>query len=51
MPRHGNWLIVAIPIILLGWWIVWTKPACRDGYIAQWSPFGSGWNCVAGYKP
>jgi hypothetical protein len=29
---------------------IWTKPACRDGYLASLF-FADGWVCVPGYKP
>ena len=35
-------------LIILGM-AIWTKPACRDGYLA--SMFVDGWVCVPGYRP
>ena len=43
----GGALFVALAFML---YLIWTKPDCRDGYVATVLPF-NGWGCVPGYKP
>jgi hypothetical protein len=44
------WYILFIFICLGMFYLDWTKPVCTSGYVPT-VLFGSGWNCVPGYKP
>jgi hypothetical protein len=48
MQSRSTFFAVIGCLIILGM-AIWTKPACREGYIASLS--FDGWACVPGYKP
>jgi hypothetical protein len=50
MSKRDYWVLAVIFIVVCGWWVIWNKPTCRDGFVRLFGPF-DGWNCVSGYKP
>jgi hypothetical protein len=48
MQHKSTFFILLGCLVVLGM-MIWTKPACRDDYLA--SMFFDGWACVPGYKP
>jgi hypothetical protein len=45
--KQRLWLSLALIAVLFCFWLLLTKPMCRDGFVAT---FGAraGWRCVAG---
>ena len=45
--KQRLWFSLALIAVLFCFWLLMTKPMCRDGFVAT---FGarSGWTCVAG---
>jgi hypothetical protein len=44
--KQRLWLSVALIVVLFCFWLVMTKPMCRDGFTAALG-IRSGWTCVA----
>ena len=48
---NATGVALGVAAVILGWWIVHTKPTCRDGYVAFLVGFEAKWVCAPGYIP
>jgi hypothetical protein len=47
--QHKSTFLILLGCLFILSMMIWTKPACRAGYLA--SLFWDGWAFVPGYKP